>query len=48
MGLKYKFICHFQLTAEMVRGGIREFVNNTDGPAFLKRELMGLDVDAYW
>ena len=29
-------------------GGIREFVNNMDGPAFLERELVGLSVDGYW
>ena len=29
------------------RGGIREFVNNTDGPAFLERELVGLGVNGY-
>ena len=28
----------------MVRGGIREFVNDMDGPAFLERELIGLNV----
>ena len=26
----------------MVGGGIREFMNNVDGPAFLERELVGL------
>ena len=29
----------------LVRGGIREFVNDTDGLTFLEREVMGLDVD---
>ena len=29
------------------RGGIQEFVNDTDGPAFLERELMGWGVDGY-
>ena len=28
--------------------GIREFVNDTDRPAFLERELVGLGVDGYW
>ena len=28
----------------MVGGGIREFVDDTDGPAFLERELLGLGV----
>ena len=31
----------------MVGGGIREFMNNADGPAFLERELVGLGVDGY-
>ena len=30
----------------MVRGVIRDFVNDADGP-FLERELMGLGVDGY-
>jgi hypothetical protein len=30
-----------------IGGGIREFVNDTDGPAFLERELVGLGVDGY-
>ena len=29
----------------MVRGSIREYVNDTDGPAFLGKELMRLGVD---
>jgi hypothetical protein len=47
-GLKYKLIGHFKLAADMIRGGIREFVNDMDGPAFLERELMRLGVDGYW
>ena len=43
-GLKYKLICHLKLMADMVGGGTWEFVNDTDGPAFLERELMGLSV----
>jgi len=31
----------------MVRGGIQEFVNDTDRQAFLEREMMGLDVNGY-
>ena len=31
----------------MVEGGIQEFVNDTDGQAFLERELMGLGADGY-
>ena len=44
--LKYK-LCRFKLAMDMVEGGIREFVNDTDGPAFLKRELLGLGMDGY-
>ena len=40
LGLKYKLICHFQLTADMVEGGIREFVSETDGPEFLVQEYL--------
>ena len=40
-GLKYKLICRFKLVVDMAR-------NDTGGPAFLKRELMGLGVDRYW
>jgi hypothetical protein len=36
-GLKYNLICLFRLAAEMVRGGIEEFVNDTYRPAFLER-----------
>ena len=32
----------------MVGGDIWEFVNDTDRPAFLERELVGLDVEGYW
>ena len=45
--VKYKLICCFKLAADMVRGGNREFVNDTDRPAFLERELLGLGVDGY-
>jgi hypothetical protein len=41
-GLKHKLIRHSKFMADMVRVGIGEFVNDTDGPAFLERELIGL------
>ena len=44
---KFKLICSFKLAVDMVRGDIREFVNDMEGPAFLERELMGLGVDGY-
>jgi hypothetical protein len=46
-GFKDELICRFILAIDMVRDGIREFVNDTDRPAFLERELMGLGVDGY-
>jgi hypothetical protein len=41
IGLKYKLICRFKLTVDMVGVRFREFVNDADGPAFLEKELMG-------
>ena len=40
-------VCCSVLATDVVRGGIREFVDDTDGPAFLERELVGLGVDGY-
>ena len=37
----------FQFAVVIVRGGLREVVNDADRPEFLKRELMGLSVDGY-
>jgi hypothetical protein len=45
--LKYKLICCFKLAVDMVGGGIQEFLNDMDGPAFPERELMRLGVDGY-
>ena len=47
-GFQNELIRRFMLAADVVRGGIREFMNNADGPAFLKRELVGLGVDGNW
>ena len=46
-GLKFKLVCHFELAVDLVRGGIREFLNDTGRLAFLERELMGFDMDGY-
>ena len=46
-GFQNKLICCFILVADVVGGGIREFMNNADGPAFLERELVGLGMDGY-
>ena len=45
--MKNKLVCHFELAAVMIEGGIWEIVNDADGQAFLERELMGLVVDGY-
>ena len=37
--------CSFKLAADMVRGGIKEFVYDADRSAFLKVELMGFGVN---
>ena len=42
-GLKYKLVCCFELVPDM----FREFVNDMDGLAFLKRELVGFGVDRH-
>ena len=47
-GLKYGMVCHFKMTADMVRCGVRKTVYDVDGPAFLKMELIGFGVDGYW
>ena len=44
-------LVRFKKTVDMpfvVGIGIRELVSNTDEPAFLERELVGLGVDGYW
>jgi hypothetical protein len=45
--LKYKLVYCFKLVLDMVEDGVREFVYDMEGPAFLKRELMGFGVDGY-
>ena len=40
-------VCGFKLVVDIVTGGIRKFVYDMDGPAFLKRELVGFGVDSY-
>ena len=35
--LNYEFVWHFKLVVDLVRGGIRKFVYDADGPAFLKK-----------
>jgi hypothetical protein len=46
-GFQNKLIRRFMLAADMVGDGIRKFLNNADGSAFLERELVGLGVDGY-
>jgi hypothetical protein len=46
--LKDNFVCDIKLVVDMIAGGIREFMYDADGPAFLKRELVGFGMDKYW
>ena len=43
--MKFELESHFELVVDKLGGGIREFVNDADRPAFLERELMGFGVD---
>ena len=38
----------FNLVVNVVRGGIWQFVNDTNRPAFLERDLVGLCVNGNW
>jgi hypothetical protein len=44
---RVELLCHFKVAVDIVRGSIREFVYDTDRPAFLKREMMGFRIDRY-
>ena len=46
-GLKNELVCHFKLVVNMVEGGAWDFLYGMDAPAFLKRELIRLDMDGY-
>ena len=43
--MKDKLVCCFKLAANMVRSGVWQFVCNTNRPAFLERDLVGLGVN---
>ena len=45
-GLKDKFMS-FEIGDGYGQGDVREFLYDVDRPAFLKRELVGFDVDSY-
>ena len=46
-GFQNELIRSFMLSADVVRCGIWEFMNNADRPAFLERELVGSGVYGY-
>ena len=46
-GLKYKLVCHFKLAVDKIGRGISDFMYDADGPAFLKKKLVGVGVDRY-
>ena len=41
-------VCGFKLAANVGRGGIWQFVNDTNRPAFLERDLVELCVNGNW
>ena len=43
-----ELVCCFKLAANVVRGAVWQFVYDTNRPAVLKRDLVGLDVDGNW
>ena len=45
--MKYEFVCHFELVADMIRDGVREVLNDKDQPAFLEKKLIEFGVDEY-
>ena len=47
-GLEDKLVCSFKLAADVVWGGVRQFVYDTNRPAFLERDLVGLCVNDNW
>ena len=47
-GLEDKLVCRFKLVVDVVWGGVRQFVYDTNRPAFLERDLVGLSVDSNW
>ena len=48
MWLDDELVCGFKLVANVVRGGMWQFVNDTNRPAFLERDLVGLSVNGNW
>ena len=47
MGIEVQVDMPFQIGSRYDRGGIKDFVNDMDGPAFLESELIRLSVDGY-
>ena len=45
LGLEDKLVCSFKLAVDVVWGGVRYFVYDTDRPEFLERDLVGWCVD---
>ena len=41
-------VCYLKLPANVVRGGVWQFVYDTNRPAFLERDLVGLGVNGNW
>jgi hypothetical protein len=43
--LKDSLVCSLKLMADIIKSGIRKFVCDGDRPVFLKRKLVGHDMD---
>ena len=43
-----ELVCGFKQAVNVIRGGIWHFVNDTNRPAFLESELVGLCVNGNW
>ena len=48
MWLEDKLVCCFKLTANVVMGRIWQFVYDTNRPALLEMDLVGLGVNSNW
>ena len=45
LGLEDELVCSFKLVADVVWGGVWQFLYGTERPAFLERDLVGLHVN---
>ena len=46
--LEDELVCSFKLAVNMVKGGIWQFMNDTNRPALMERNMVGLCVNGNW